>query len=184
MGTRVLDQLHEVLDALAGLDPDTLDDATVHDLVVGLAAETTRLDAVWCQLIGVWDNRTLWADNGSKARLARDTHLRRGRADRLVTRSRTLDSMPATAQAYAAGEINGDHVDLIASCDREWRHAIFADHEATLVNICRTPTSRSLRKQSAIGSIAPTSTLPTTTATRSNIDGICQCPQAGMVKSL
>jgi len=142
MGTRVLDQLHEALDALAGLDPDTLDDATVHDLVVGLAAETTRLEAVWCQLIGVWDNRTLWADNGSKApgaRLARDTHLRRGRADRLVTRSRTLDSMPATAQAYAAGEINGDHVDLIASCDREWRHAIFADHEATLVNICRTP---------------------------------------------
>jgi len=139
MGTRVLDQLHEALDTLAGLDPDTLDDATVHDLVVGLAAETTRLEAVRCQLIGVWDNRTLWADNGSKARLARDTHLRRGRADRLVTRSRTLDSMPATAQAYAAGEINGDHVDLIASCDREWRHAIFADHEATLVNICRTP---------------------------------------------
>jgi len=59
MGTRVLGQLHEALDALAGLDPDTLDDATVHDLVVGLAAETTRLDAVWCQLIGVWDNRTL-----------------------------------------------------------------------------------------------------------------------------
>ncbi len=29
MGTSVLDQLHEALDALAGLDPDTLDDATV-----------------------------------------------------------------------------------------------------------------------------------------------------------
>ena len=142
MGTSVLDQLHEALDALAGLDADTLDDATVDDLVVGLAVGTTRLEAVWCQLIGVWDNRTLWADNGSKApgaRLARDTHVRRGRADRLVTRGRTLDSMPATAEAYAAGEINGDHVDLIASCDRQWRHAIFADHEATLVNICRTP---------------------------------------------
>jgi len=114
----------------------------VHDLVVNLATESTRLEAVWCQLVRVWDNRNLWADIGSKApgaRLARDTHLRRSRADRLVTRSRKLAAMPATAVAYAAGEVNGDHVDLIASCDREWRHAVFADHEATLVDLCRTP---------------------------------------------
>ncbi len=54
MGTGVLDQLEAALDALAGLDPDTLDDATVHDLVVGLATESSRLEAVWCGLVRVW----------------------------------------------------------------------------------------------------------------------------------
>ena len=47
--------------------------------------------------------------------------------------------MPATAAAYAAGEICGRHVDLFASCNRQWRNAEFADSEALLVNLCRTP---------------------------------------------
>ena len=84
----------------------------------------------------------MWAADGSKAaaaRLARATHLRRGDADRLVHRARDLDKMPATAAAYAAGEINGAHVDLVASCNRQWRNAEFTDAEELLVNVCRTP---------------------------------------------
>lgn len=142
MGTRVLDQLQTAISALAGLDPNSLSDPEVHELVVGLGTETTRLEAVWCELIRTWDIRTLWAGDGSKApgaRLARETHIRKGRADRLVTRGRQLDTMPETAAAYGSGEINGEHVDLLATCDRPWRHAAFADHEDTLVNLCRTP---------------------------------------------
>ena len=41
--------------------------------------------------------------------------------------------------AYQAGEIYGAHVDLVASCDREWRNAAFTDAEELLVNLCRTP---------------------------------------------
>jgi hypothetical protein len=84
----------------------------------------------------------LWAVDGSKAagaRLARETHLRRGECDRLVRRGRDLAAMPAAARAYSAGELHGAHVDLVASCDREWRHAAFADSEALLVDLCRTP---------------------------------------------
>ena len=73
------------------------------------------------RLIRVWDNRQIWADNGSKAagaRLARETHRRRKEADRLVRRARDLVKMPHTEAAYQAGEIYGAHVDLVASCDR------------------------------------------------------------------
>jgi hypothetical protein len=47
--------------------------------------------------------------------------------------------MPHTAAAYQAGEIYGGHVDLVGSCDQEWRNAEFTDDEELLVNLCRTP---------------------------------------------
>ena len=74
-----------------------------------------------------------------RARFARETHRRRGDADRLVRRARDLATMPHTEAAYPAGEIYGAHVDLVASCDREWRNADFTDAEELLVNLCRTP---------------------------------------------
>ena len=114
----------------------------MHDAVVGLGVLSARLEAQWCRLIRVWDNRQIWADNGSKAagaRLARETHRRRKECNRLVGRARDLTKMPHTAAAYQAGEIYGAHVDLVASCDREWRNAEFTDAEELLVNLCRTP---------------------------------------------
>jgi Domain of unknown function (DUF222) len=138
----LLDTLTAVLDELADVDLDSLDDDELHAAVVGVGTVSTRLEAQWCRLIAVWDRRQLWADNGSKAagaRLAREAHLRRGEADRLVRRSRDLASMPATAEAYVTGELTGRHVDLVASCNRQWRNAEFAESEELLVNLCRTP---------------------------------------------
>jgi hypothetical protein len=131
-----------VIDELADVDLDTVDDAELHDAVVGLGVLSSRLEAQWCRLIARWDNRQVWADNGSKAagaRLARETHRRHGDADRLVRRSRDLATMPATEVAYQAGEICGAHVDLVGSCDRQWRNAAFVDAEEMLVDLCRTP---------------------------------------------
>ena len=65
--------------------------------------------------------------------------MRRGDCNQLVRRARDLAAMPATELAYSTGEINGRHVDLVASCNREWRNADFADSEELLVNLCRTP---------------------------------------------
>jgi Domain of unknown function (DUF222) len=141
MDSGLLDRLTAALDELADLDVDTLDDTVLHDSVVALGATSTRLEALWCRLIGRWDAHQVWADNGSKAagaRLARETHLRRGDADRLVRRARDLAAMPVTSDAYAAGEVNAAHVDLVASCNRQWRNADFASSEEFLVNLCRT----------------------------------------------
>ena len=77
-----LETLTAAIDELAGLDLDTVGDAELHDAVVGLGVLSTRLEAQWCRLIRSWDNRQIWADNGSKAaaaRLARETHRRRRR---------------------------------------------------------------------------------------------------------
>ena len=142
MSRGVLDTLTAALDTLAAFDVDTLDDAELHDAVVALGTLSTRLEAQWCRLIARWDANQVWADDGSKApgaRLARETHVRRSDCDRLVRRGRDLIAMPATEAAYAAAEINGRHVDLVASCNREWRNNTFADSEEVLVNLCRTP---------------------------------------------
>jgi Domain of unknown function (DUF222) len=138
----LLDGLVAAIDELAAIDLDGVGDAELHDAVVGLGGLSARLEAQWCGLIARWDNRQIWADNGSKApgaRLARETHRRHSEADRLVHRARDLVKMPATAAAYQAGGIYGGHVDLVAACDREWRNADFADAEELLVNLCRTP---------------------------------------------
>jgi hypothetical protein len=138
----LLEALEAAIDDLAIVDVDASGDAEVHDLVVGLGRLSTRLEAAWCRLIARWDARQVWADDGSKAsgaRLARETHGRRGHCDRLVRRARDLTVRPHSTKAYAAGEITGRHVDLVASCNREWRNAEFADSEEFLVNRCRTP---------------------------------------------
>jgi hypothetical protein len=137
----LLERLEAALDELAALDVDTVDDGALDDTVVALSAVSTRLEAVWCRMIGRWDARQVWADDGSKApgaRLARATHRRRGDCDRLVRRARDLAAMPHSEAAYATGEIHGAHVDLIASCNRPWRNGAFADAEELLVNLCRT----------------------------------------------
>ena len=92
MAGGLLDRLTEALDGLADLDVDVLDEAELHDAVTTTGGLTSRLEALWCRLIASWDRRQLWADNGSKspgARLARETHRRRGDCDRLVRRAAT-----------------------------------------------------------------------------------------------
>ena len=143
MAGGLLDRLTEAIDGLADLDVDGLDDTELYEAVAAIGGLATRLEAIWCRLIATWDRRQLWADNGSKspgARLARETHHRRSDCDRLVRRARDLASMPATRQAYAAGELSGAHVDLVASCNREWRNAEFTDAEQFLVDLCRSPS--------------------------------------------
>ena len=128
--------------SLLAVDTDTLDDTEIHELVVALGRQSARLEAAYCRVINRWDRRQIWAANGSKspaARLARETRIRKSDAHRLIHRARALEAMPATTEAYAAGEITGAHVDLVARCDRTWRNTTFAESEAVLVDSCKTP---------------------------------------------
>ena len=142
MVASTLAPLTTAIDELLTVDADLLDDTDIHELVVELGRQTARLEAAYCRIINRWDRRQIWADNGSKspaARLARETRIRTSDASRLVHRARALASMPATDEAYAAGEITGAHVDLVARCDRTWRNTTFAESEAVLVDSCKTP---------------------------------------------
>jgi hypothetical protein len=142
MAGGLVEGLTAAISELADVDLEGLDDAELHHSVSAIGGLATRLDAIWCRLIGAWDRRQSWAADGSKspaARLARETHRRRSECDRLVRRARDLQTMPATEAAYAAGELSGSHVDLVASCNRQWRNADFTDSEEFLVGLCRTP---------------------------------------------
>jgi hypothetical protein len=133
--------LEAAVEQLGALELDTLDSAELHETIRRLHTVSTRLEAQVVRVVQRWDATSAWADNGSKApgaRLARETGVPKQDAQRLVRRGRALRSMPLTDAAYTAGELNGAHVDLVASCDRVWVNAGFAESEETLVGFCRT----------------------------------------------
>jgi hypothetical protein len=59
--------LASAIDALLTLDPDTLDDAELADVVVGLQRQQARLAAATTRLTAEMDARRVWADDGSRS---------------------------------------------------------------------------------------------------------------------
>ena len=142
MAGGLLDTLTAAIDDLAAIDLDTVDDAELHDVVVALGGLSTRLEAQWCRLIGRWDARQIWAGDGSKAagaRLARETHWRRGDCDRLVRRARDLAVMPATGRPTAPGRSAGRMSIWSGRATGSGATPSSPTAEEFLVNLCRTP---------------------------------------------
>lgn len=136
-----LEQLDEAISGLLVLDPDTLGDGELHELVVAVQRQRARLGAAAATLLSRWDHRGVWAGDGSRSapsRLARDTRTSVASANVEMRRARQLRTMPATAEAVAAGELSLEHIDMLGRANRPWRDAVFADHEATLVTECTT----------------------------------------------
>ncbi len=137
---RVYDELDAALDALLSVDPQDLSDDELDDAVVAIQRQTSRLAAVRATMISAWDQRRVWATDGSRtpaARLARDASIAPNTAATEVRRGRALRSMPHTAAALATGDLSPDHVDLLARANSGSRTTVFADHEETLVEQCR-----------------------------------------------
>ena len=133
--------LEAAVEQLADVDVESLSADELHEVIRRLHTVSTRLEAQTVRVVHRWDAILAWADNGSKApgmRLSRETGVPKRDAERLVRRGRALTSMPLTAEAYQAGELNGAHVDLIGTCNRDWVNDDFATSEAKLVNFCRT----------------------------------------------
>jgi hypothetical protein len=125
---------------LLALDPDTLTDTELHEVVVGLQRQAHRLAAARAKLTAAWDGRQIWADDGSRSpghRLAREATMSIGAAKTEVRRARALRTMPATAAALAAGELSPAHVDLLARANDGARKVLFGDHESVLVEQCK-----------------------------------------------
>src|SRR5947209_5466607 len=94
--------LASAIDALAAVDARELADQDLHDEVMALQAEMSRLAAIRARLLEAWDARRLWADDGSKsatARLSRESDSSPMTARVELRRARKLATMPATAAA-------------------------------------------------------------------------------------
>ena len=95
--------LEEAVEVFAGVDVEGLSGDELHDTIRRLSVVSTRLEAQVVRVVHRWDATLAWADNGSKApgaRLARETGVPKGDAQRLVRRGRALQSMPLTEAAY------------------------------------------------------------------------------------
>lgn len=135
-----LADLEEAIDSLSTVDVDALTDGELHDAVVELQRQRARLGAFAATLIRRWDQRQVWAVDGSRSaaqRLARDTCTSSSTARLELRRARQLSAMPGTAEATLTGALSLDHVDLLGRASRAPRSALFARDEAILVAECR-----------------------------------------------
>src|SRR4051794_39240786 len=104
------------IDKLAAIDPSTLGAAELQHLVMQLTREESRLAAAKANIVAAWDGQRQWADNGSKAAVARlmlETCVSARTAKRDLFRARRLRTMPHTSTALCEGKLSMDHADLL-----------------------------------------------------------------------
>jgi hypothetical protein len=129
-------RLATAIDELAAIDPTSLGDVELHELVVELALESSRLAAARAGALAAWDARRVWAADGSKsasARFARECDLSARTARSELERARKLRSMPETAAALRDGKVSVDQADLLAHVNQPDVAALFARDESLLL---------------------------------------------------
>ena len=107
--------------------------------LVALLRAKHRLDAELARRAARWDRSGVWRTDGSRApwaRLSRTARLSPTAAKQILRHGRDVTSMPVTAEAWAAGELGADHVDLLAAAAGGGRGQLFARDEAVLVAQC------------------------------------------------
>src|SRR4051812_1193283 len=99
-----------------------------------------RLAAVRTRVVSAWDQRRVWAEDGSKspsARLARDVGMDPETARVEVRRARKLRRMPHVAAALADGELSLDKADLLArGCTRPLQPMFERDEAFLVEQVC------------------------------------------------
>ncbi|MGY1770310.1 DUF222 domain-containing protein [Blastococcus sp. SYSU D00813] len=152
-------ELRSALDTLAGLDLDDLPDGALLDHARELSAAAHRLEAELIRVVRRVDVRGAVEHDGAKSTqswLRGVLRLSGSRASRLVGHGRVLDLLPEVAAAFAAGELGGDQVEVIAqiakpvNLDAAERQGIdLAAVEAALMVVATHGTHADL--QSAVG---------------------------------
>jgi Domain of unknown function (DUF222) len=128
------------VDALQAIDPDTLDDGELANVVVELHRQQSRLAAATTRFTAALDARGVWADDGSRscrAWLARRCRVPIGQARAEARLGRRLRTMPETRAAFAAGDISARHAGVLGSLNAGRTAEVFARDEAELVDDAR-----------------------------------------------
>ncbi|MGH9192203.1 MAG: DUF222 domain-containing protein [Acidimicrobiales bacterium] len=133
--------LATAIDELLALDPDTLDDAELADVVVGLRRHQARLAAATARLTAAFEARRVYEVDGSRSCgtwVAQRCRLPVGQARAEVWLGRRLRAMPATAETFAAGGISPRHASVLASLAGGRTAECFGRDEVMLVGFART----------------------------------------------
>ena len=118
---------------------DGLDDTALHETVVIVHRERSRLGVAFAELLAEWDTRRIWESDGSRSpahRLARETRSSVGAAREDLRRARRVRHLPLVREAVAAGMLSLDHLDLLGHVNTAERRHLFARDEALLVRKC------------------------------------------------
>ncbi len=129
--------LGQAIDKLAMVDPTALSDDELHEVVVDLLREDSRLSATRARFVAAWDARRTWADNGSKAapaRLMLEASVSATTARRELRRARVLRDMPGTASALEEGKLSMDHAELLMAAKRPEIEHLLARDETILLD--------------------------------------------------
>ena len=137
-------KLHELAKELVVVDTHSLTDTELGDALVGLHRVEAVLAAAKARLTDAFDVRKAWSADGSKtaaAWLAHRCHTSREAMQAQARTARRLRAMPRTAAAMRAGEIDNEHVQVLARVAGAARLAIsgaFPDAEEQLVDFAKT----------------------------------------------
>src|SRR5262245_7364274 len=115
--SEITGRLAPAIDGLLDIDPEALDDAALAEAVVELHRQQARLAAAVTRLTAAADARRVWADDGSRscgAWVAHRCRLPVGQTRGEAWLGRRLRAMPATAEAFAAGDISLRHAMVLA----------------------------------------------------------------------
>jgi hypothetical protein len=101
-----------------------------------LVQQHARLESIISTTAAAFDASGDWAFDGAKtaqAWLARTCRLPKAAARRMVRRGRHLRHLPAAAEAFAAGALNGSHIDAVVAVRRPGTEESLARDEPILV---------------------------------------------------
>ncbi|RBY82005.1 endonuclease [Geodermatophilus sp. TF02-6] len=111
-----MSELRSALDDLAGIDLDELSGDALLDLVAELSTAANRVAAALTSAVRTVDRREAYRRDGAvsmKSWLRGGCRLAPAEATAIVSTGRRLQQLPATAAAFAAGDITATHARVI-----------------------------------------------------------------------
>jgi hypothetical protein len=104
------------VEALVGLDLDTVDASALDEAVVELQRLRSMLDAAEVRMLGRWETSQEWRASGARtagAALAHRTRMPASDCHRRLRHARELRTLPKVAAAWEAGDIDRAHVGVL-----------------------------------------------------------------------
>jgi len=129
-----LDTLAEAIDQLVGSDPFSYSDA---ESVIDLQRQLARLEYVVACAVANFEAAGEWAPEGAKtaaAWLSTRCRVPQAQARCQLRRGRALGVLPVCAEAFAAGDIGGAHLDAMVKVRTPRSEGALAHDEAVLVD--------------------------------------------------
>jgi hypothetical protein len=138
-GRGELELVRAAVDAALAVDPFALDVDALHELTIALQREVARLTIAADAVAASWDDRVVWAGDGSRSaghRLGREVRCSVATAKGTLRRSHRLAAMPLVRDAVLAGRLSLDHVELLGSVNIPERRALFERDIEVLIEEC------------------------------------------------